>query len=63
MNSLDLDAGFFPTWLLVGAAGLWAADCLVPGCLWSMTTPTPESADAAAICHAETEHPEEVNLP
>ena len=46
------------TWLLVGSAGLWAADCIVPGCLWTHQAGTPEAADTVAVRHAETDHPE-----
>jgi hypothetical protein len=45
-----------PTWVLVGSTGLWAADCLVPGCLWTTTGPTPESTDGTAQRHALEEH-------
>ena len=43
--------GYHPGWVLVGSAGLWAADCLSTGCLWTITTSTPEAADAAAETH------------
>lgn len=43
-----------PSWVLVGSAGLWGAECLTPGCLWTATTPTPETADRAATRHAAT---------
>ncbi len=43
-------------WLLLGSAGLFAADCLVPGCLWSCTTSNPEAADTQAFTHARHEH-------
>jgi hypothetical protein len=43
-------------WLLVGATGLWAADCLAPGCLWTVTTSTPEAADDAAYEHTAVDH-------
>ncbi len=46
-----VDGGYHPGWVLVGSAGLWAADCLSPGCLWSITTSTPEAADHAAETH------------
>jgi len=49
--------GLAPTWLLVGSHGLWAADCIVPGCLWTATTSTPDAADAAALDHAQEVHP------
>lgn len=47
-----------PSWLLTGSHGLWAADCIVPGCLWTTTASTPEAADAVALDHAETTHPD-----
>lgn len=40
------------TWVLVGSAGLWCADCLVPGCGWTTTTATSEAATTAAAVHA-----------
>jgi hypothetical protein len=43
-----------PAWVLVGSEGLWGAECLTPGCLWVTTRPTPETADAAALAHAQT---------
>ena len=49
---------FLPTWLLTGSDGMWAADCLVPGCLWTATASGPEAVDAAAITHTATDHPE-----
>jgi hypothetical protein len=49
---------FLPTWLLTGSDGMWVADCLVPGCLWTTTASGPEAVDAAAITHAVTVHPE-----
>ena len=51
-----------PTWLLIGSRGLWAADCLVPGCLWTVTASTPEAADDAATTHAETEHIDQAHV-
>ena len=51
---------FLPTWLLTGSDGMWAADCLVPGCLWTTTASGPEAVDAAAITHAATAHPDYV---
>ncbi|MFI7585920.1 hypothetical protein ACIB24_02455 [Spongisporangium articulatum] len=47
-----------PGWVLVGSTGLWAADCLRPGCLWTVTTSTPEAADTAAQRHDFTDHPD-----
>jgi hypothetical protein len=38
-------------WLLVGSAGLWCADCLVPGCGWTTTTASSETATTAAVLH------------
>jgi hypothetical protein len=49
-------SGEVPSFVLVGSAGLWAADCLVPGCLWTTTGPTPETTDSAALCHAQEVH-------
>ena len=43
-------------WLLVGSPGLYAADCLVPGCLWTTTTSDPEAADRAALNHTTRDH-------
>jgi predicted small metal-binding protein len=43
-------------WLLVGSEGLWAVDCLVPGCGWTATTGAIEAATAAAIAHANDHH-------
>ncbi|GLY13993.1 hypothetical protein LWF15_02965 [Kineosporia rhizophila] len=43
-------------WLLVGSAGMFAADCMIPGCLWTCTTSNPESADRQAFSHASHEH-------
>jgi hypothetical protein len=51
-----------PTWLLTGSEGMWAADCIVSGCLWTITTSDAETADAAAITHALTEHPERAEV-
>jgi hypothetical protein len=45
-----------PAWVLVGSKGLWAADCLVPGCLWTTTAPSPEAADSTAGQHAWEVH-------
>ena len=45
--------GYHPGWVLVGSAGMWAADCLSPGCLWSITTSTAEAADTAAETHID----------
>jgi hypothetical protein len=47
-----------PTWLLTGSEGMWAADCLVPGCLWTATASGPEAVDAAAVTHSVAAHPE-----
>jgi hypothetical protein len=46
----------WPPFVLVGSQGLWAADCLVPGCLWTCTTSTAEAADRQAIDHATWDH-------
>jgi len=43
---------------LVGSAGLWAADCLSPGCLWSTTASDPDNADRLAFSHVAADHPE-----
>lgn len=51
---------FLPTWVLTGSDGMWAADCLVPGCLWTTTASGPEAVDAAALTHTVTAHPEMV---
>lgn len=45
-----------PAWVLVGSEGLWGAECLTPGCLWVITRPTPETADAAAREHSVSCH-------
>ena len=45
-----------PGWVLVGSAGLWAADCLRPGCLWTTCASTPEAADIAAQLHDHVQH-------
>jgi hypothetical protein len=50
-----------PTWLLTGSHGLWAADCIVPGCIWTTTASTPEAADAVAVDHAQTCHPDRLD--
>jgi hypothetical protein len=52
---------FTPTWLLTGSHGLWAADCLVPGCIWTTTASTAEAADAVAVDHAQACHPERLD--
>ncbi|GAA3624660.1 hypothetical protein GCM10022223_47170 [Kineosporia mesophila] len=44
--------------VLVGSAGMWAADCLSPGCLWTTTTSDPECADQQALSHTTHVHPE-----
>ena len=38
-------------WVLVGSAGLWCADCLLPGCGWTTTTGTNDAASTAATLH------------
>ena len=53
------------SWLLTachhldGEGTCWAADCLAPGCLWTVTTGTPDTADEAAAEHAIRVHPHE----
>jgi hypothetical protein len=59
MNLSEKDT-LTPTWVLVGSEGLWGAECLTPGCLWAATRPTAETADAAALEHTHTCHPEGV---
>jgi hypothetical protein len=49
---------FLPVWVLTGSQGMWAADCLVSGCLWTTTASGSEAADAAALTHTATQHPE-----
>ena len=56
MNGPGIDTDY-PTWVLVGSHGLWAADCLVPGCLWTTTGPTAEATDTTAGRHALEVHP------
>ena len=41
-------------WLLVGSEGLWAADCLMAGCGWTVTTGGCDAALAACATHAGT---------
>jgi hypothetical protein len=41
-------------WLLVGSEGLWAADCLVPGCGWTVTTGACDAALTAGLSHADS---------
>jgi hypothetical protein len=57
---LDRDAGTAGTrsgrWVLLGSAGLWCADCLVPGCGWTTTTARSDTATTAAVLHDLT-HP------
>jgi hypothetical protein len=56
MNPITETTSEAPSFVLVGSKGLWAADCLVPGCLWSTTAPTPETADRSATRHAWEVH-------
>jgi hypothetical protein len=46
----------WPLFVLVGSHGPWAADCLVPGCLRTVTTSTAEAADRLAIEHTSWDH-------
>ena len=48
--------GPVPAWVLVGSAGLWAADCLTAGCGWTATTPTSDTAATAATRHTNQHH-------
>jgi hypothetical protein len=34
----------------------WAADCLEPGCLWTISGCRPDMVEAAAFEHSLTEH-------
>ena len=52
-----------PPWLLTGSRGLWAALCLVPGCLWTSTASTPDAVDTAATDHTTTCHPDALDHP
>jgi hypothetical protein len=41
---------------LDGNGTCWVADCLAPGCLWSVTTDDPETTDYAADDHTRRDH-------
>ncbi len=49
-------------WLLVGSEGLWCADCLIPGCGWTTTTTSSDTATTAAVLHDLT-HPASPSTP
>ena len=51
--------GYVPV-LLTGSYGLWAASCLVPGCLWTFTSSAAEVADREALHHNANAHGEGV---
>ena len=59
--SADL-TGAQPSWLLTGSLGMWVADCLAPGCLWTLTASTPEAVDIGAHEHAVSDHAQLLEL-